>query len=288
MVDTKVVSAIVLFFACLAATAKGAYNVTSGVEYSRPQGVGLLLDAHVPAGSGPFPAVILVHGGGWTSGTRTAPFVRPLFGVLDQSGFAWFTIDYRLAPEYGYPAAPDDVEAAVRFVKQHAKEYHVNPERIALMGESAGGHLVNLAGARNDVGVAAVVCFYGPIDMVLWSERLKGKPLSAGIKAFFGIESLDEAGIAKIRQTSPRIYLNRKTPPFLFIHGTKDEAVDYSQAQLAMDLLKANGTPCELITVQDGIHGVINWEKEERFQTYKAPLLQWLHGTLGKLSQAPL
>ncbi len=281
MADMKLISATVLF-ASFASPAVGAYSVTTGVEYTHPQGVGLHLDAHIPAGNGPFPAVILVHGGGWTSGDRTASFVRPLFGVLDQSGFAWFTIDYRLAPAYGYPAPVDDVEAAVRFVKQHAKEYHVDPERIALMGESAGGHLVNLVGARNSVGVAAVVCFYGPIDMVLWSERLKSQPLSPGLQAFFGIESLDQKGIEKIRQTSPRIYLNRKTPPFLFIHGTRDEAVDYSQAQLAMDLLKANGTPCELITVQNGIHGVINWEKEERFQAYKPQLLLWLHRTLDK------
>ena len=265
-----------------AAHADDAYKVITAVEYSHPQGVSLHLDAHIPPGTGPFPAVVLVHGGGWTAGDRTAAFVRPLFGVLDQTGFAWFTIDYRLAPAHSYPEAVDDVEAAVRYVKQHAKEYHVDSERIALMGESAGGHLVNLVGARNNAGVAAVVCFYGPIDMVLWSERLKGKPLSTDLKAFFGIDSLDQAGIEKIRQTSPRIYLNPKTPPFLIIHGTKDEAVDFGQAQLAVELLNKNGTPCELITVQDGVHGVINWEKEQRFQAYQQPLIAWLHRTLAK------
>ena len=70
-----------------------------------------------------------------------------------------------------------------------------------------------------------------------------------------GIQSLDEAGWAKIRETSPRIYLNRKTPPFLVIHGTKDQAVDYSQAVLTVELLKQIGVPCQLITVQDGVHG---------------------------------
>lgn len=259
-----------------------AYKVTTGIEYTRPGGVSVLLDAHIPEGQGPFPAVILVHGGGWTQGTRTANFVRPLFPVLDRTGFAWFTIDYRLAPKYAYPAAADDVEAAVRFVKTNAKEYKVNPAKIALMGESAGGHLVNLVGARNKVGVAAVVCFYGPIDMVLWAKRLEGKPLSEGVRGFFGIQSLDEAGWAKIRETSPRIYLSRKTPPFLVIHGTKDEAVDYSQATLTVQLFKQIGVPCKLITVQDGVHGVINWEKEERFQAYKPQVIAWLQTTLGK------
>lgn len=275
--------ALCALFSLLPAMKAGdAYKVTTGIEYTRPGGVSVLLDAHIPEGQGPFPAVILVHGGGWTQGTRTANFVRPLFPVLDRTGFAWFTIDYRLAPKYAYPAAADDVEAAVRFVKTNAKEYKVNPAKIALMGESAGGHLVNLVGARNKVGVAAVVCFYGPIDMVLWAKRLEGKPLSEGVRGFFGIQSLDEAGWAKIRETSPRIYLSRKTPPFLVIHGTKDEAVDYSQATLTVQLFKQIGVPCKLITVQDGVHGVINWEKEERFQAYKPQVIAWLQTTLGK------
>jgi acetyl esterase len=262
-------------------TAQNTYKVTTGVEYTRPGGVSVLLDAHIPDGEGPFPAVILVHGGGWTAGDRTAAFIQPLFRVLDQTGFAWFTIDYRLAPEFAYPAAADDVESAVRFVKQHAKEYRVNPAKVALMGESAGGHLVNLVGARNDAGVAAVVCFYGPIDMLLWAkDRLEGKPLSEGVRGFFGIQALNEAGWRNIRQTSPRIYLSRKTPPFLVIHGTKDQAVDYSQATLTVELFKQIGVPCRLITVPDGVHGVINWEKEVRFQAYKPELITWLRSTL--------
>ena len=160
--------------------------------------------------------------------------------------------------------------------------YKIDPAKIALMGESAGGHLVTLVGARNRVGVAAVVCFYGPIDMVLWAKRLEGKPLSEGVRGFFGIQSLDKAGWAKIRETSPRIYLGRKTPPFLVIHGTKDQAVDYSQALLTVQLFKQIGVPCKLITVRDGVHGVINWEKEERFQSYKPQVIAWLKTTLGE------
>jgi alpha-L-fucosidase 2 len=264
-----------------ALTAQDTYKLITGIEYTRTEGVSVLMDAHIPKGSGPFPAVILVHGGGWTQGNRTANFIQPLFGLLDQTGFAWFTIDYRLAPRYAYPAAADDVEAAVRFVKQHAGEYKVNPAKIALMGESAGGHLVNLVGARNDVGLAAVVCFYGPIDMLLWAKRLEGKPLSEGVRGFFGIEALDKAGWDKILETSPRIYLSHKTPPFLLIHGTKDQAVDYSQATLSVELFRQIGVPCQLITVEDGVHGVINWEKEERFQAYKPQVIAWLHETLG-------
>jgi len=256
------------------------YKVISDVEYSRPGGFSVKLDAHVPPGEGPFPAVILVHGGGWTEGDKAGKFIQPLFGPLDQTGFVWFSINYRLAPQFSFPAPGEDVEAAVRFVKQHAKEYKVNPSRIALMGESAGGHLVDLVGAKNDVGVAAVVCFYGPIDLVEWSKRLEGKPLTPAVQALFKMQTLDEAGRAHIREVSPRIYLNSKTPPFLVIHGTRDEAVDYSQALLTVELFKKIGVPCDLITIQDGVHGVMNWEKEARFQIYKAPMIAWLHKSL--------
>ena len=256
------------------------YKVIPDVEYSSPGGFSLKLDAHIPPGDGPFPAVILVHGGGWSTGDKTAKFVQPLFAPLNQTGFAWFSINYRLAPQFSFPAPAEDLEAAVRFLKQHAKDYKVDPSRIALMGESAGGHLVNFVGAKNAVGIAAVVCFYGPINLVEWSKRLEGKPLTPEMQAFFRMSALDEVGREHIREASPEIYLSSKTPPFLVIHGTRDEAVSYSQALLTVQLLKKLGIPCDLITIPDGVHGVINWEKDAQFQIYKAPMVAWLQKTL--------
>jgi len=261
----------------LAALALLTYQVTPNIEYSAPGGECLKLDAHIPEGKGPFPAVILVHGGGWNVGHKTVNFVQDLFPVLDKTGMAWFTIDYRLAPKYPYPAARLDVEAAVAWVKKNAKQYRVNPNRIALMGESAGAHLVNLVGAKNDVGVAAVVCFYGPIEMEVFSRKFAGKPIPLGMRTFLAIDDVDApAAKAKLREVSPHTYLNRKTPPFLLIHGTLDEAVPYDQATLHVKIFREKGIPVELITVQDGIHGVINWEKDPRFHMYKQPMIDWL------------
>jgi acetyl esterase len=256
------------------------YQVTSDIEYSAPGGVTQKLDAHIPEGKGPFPAIILVHGGGWTAGHKTINFVTDLFPVLDQTGMAWFTIDYRLAPKHPYPAAKDDVEAAVRWVKANAKKYKVNPNKIALMGESAGGHLVNLVGVKNDVGVAAVVCFYGPIDMEIFAKKFADKPPTGPMKSFFLIDDYGAAGMAKLHEASPRTYLNKKTPPFLIIHGTKDAAVPYDQALLHVRLFKERGIPVELITVEDGVHGVMNWEKDPRVHRYKQPMGDWLKKTL--------
>jgi acetyl esterase/lipase len=92
------------------------------IEYSAPGGESLKLDAHIPEGGGPFPAIILVHGGGWVGGHKTVNFVQPLFPLLDQTGMAWFTIDYRLAPKHPYPAARLDVEAAVSWLKRNAQK----------------------------------------------------------------------------------------------------------------------------------------------------------------------
>lgn len=261
--------------------AEPAYTVRENVEFTQ-EPVPLKLDAHIPPGKGPFPAVILVHGGGWTNGDKTASFIKPLFPVLDQTGYAWFSVDYRLAPKYPYTAQVEDVEKAIAFVKAHAREYKVNPRKIALMGESAGAHLVNLIGARNrpPADLAAVVSFYGPIN-IMDTLRLKpGSPVNDGLKAVFQIQALDDAGVAKMREGSPDTYISKRSAPFLFIHGTKDPAVPYEQSLLGMELFRKAGVPCELITVQDGVHGVINWDSDPKFQNYKQPMITWLHRTL--------
>lgn len=137
----------------------------ANVEYAHPGAKSLLLDLHVPDGPGPFPAAILVHGGGFDGGSKSTN-VKPLFDVLANAGFAWFSIDYRLAPEAHFPHAMEDVNSAIRWLKANAAEYRVDVSKIALIGESAGGFLVNYAGTHDtpETKVAAVVDFYGPVD----------------------------------------------------------------------------------------------------------------------------
>src|SRR4051812_1195850 len=155
---------IIVALVCAASLALTATDQKE-IEYGRPGGKALLLDLHVPDGPGPFPAAILVHGGGFDEGSKSTN-VRPLFDVLAGAGFAWFSVDYRMAPEFRFPQAKEDMETAIRWVKANAKKYHVDASRIALIGESAGGFLVNYAGTHEtkDTKVAAVVDIYGPID----------------------------------------------------------------------------------------------------------------------------
>src|SRR5262249_52748810 len=154
----------------------------------------------------------------WVNGTKRT-YVTPLFEPLTKAGFAWFTINYRLAPKFQYPAALEDVQSGVKWVREHAKEYKVDTKRIALMGESAGGHLVALVGAKNekDSRVAAVVDFYGPHDLEK-RERERKEP-TKNLQQFFGIDNLlDDAGVKKLREASPITYVRKGLPPFLFIH----------------------------------------------------------------------
>src|SRR4051812_31087651 len=113
------------------ATVYGAAIDQKDVEYTRPGGKSVKLDLHVPDGSGPFPAAILIHGGGFDEGSKSTN-TRPLFDVLANAGIAWFSIDYRMAPEFRFAQATEDVVSAIKWLKANAASYHVDSSRIAL------------------------------------------------------------------------------------------------------------------------------------------------------------
>ena len=168
---------LVCLYATIVATAPASDQ--KGVEYGKPGGHALLLDLHVPDGPGPFPAAILVHGGGFDGGSR-ATNMSPTFQPLADAGFAWFSIDYRMAPEFRFPQAREDVDAAIKWVKANARTYKVDPAKIVLAGESAGGFLVNYAATHETPAtkVAAVVDIYGP--STTRRSRVSGRPIPAG------------------------------------------------------------------------------------------------------------
>jgi acetyl esterase len=275
-----------------AATLSGAALDRKDVEYARPGGNAVLLDLHVPDGPGPFPAAILVHGGGFDEGSKSTN-VRPLFDVLGNSGFAWFSIDYRLAPEFRFPQASEDLNSAIRWVKANAPEYHVDISKIAIIGESAGGLLVNYAGTHEtpETRVAAVVDFYGPVDYGKLAEARRDHPelfnmtsinrhaANGGGIHFFGVEKLDEAGLAKLRALAPITGVHKGMAPFLCIHGTKDDQVAYDQSPAMCDAMHKVGASCELIPIEGGGHGMGGWRAPE-MQHWKAEMVAWLQKTL--------
>lgn len=262
------------------------------VEYAKPNGKPVLLDLHVPDGPGPFPTAILVHGGGFDEGSKSTN-VRPLFDVLAQAGFAWFSIDYRLAPAAHHTQANEDVISAIRWVKANAKKFDLDASKIALIGESAGGLLVNYVGTHEtpESKVAAIVDFYGPVDYGRMALERRDHPERFNMKSinrhaangggihFFEVEELNDAGLAKLRDSAPLYAVHRGMTPFLVIHGTKDDQVPFSQSELLCKAMDKVSATCDLIPVKDGGHGMGGWKAPE-MQHWKAEMVKWLKVTL--------
>ena len=249
------------------------------VHFAEAGGTRLTLDAHVPEGSGPFPTAILVHGGGWVAGDKQQ-YITYIFQPLSDAGFAWFSINYRLAPKFRFPTDADDVESAIRFIKGNAGKFKVDPRRIALIGESAGGHLVSYIGARNkkDVRVGAVVSMYGIHDFV--AAAVAWKPLPHELFDLFGITSVNADSAPLLIRASPVTYISKDMPPFLLIHGSKDEDVPYEQSVEMCGKMKKVGARCDLITIEGAPHGMDHWESHPEWLWYKKALVDWLNKTL--------
>ena len=281
-----------ILLALSAAALSAAPLDQKGVEFAKPDGHSLLLDLHVPDGPGPFPAAILVHGGGFDGGNR-ATNMSPTFQPLADAGFAWFSIDYRMAPEFRFPQAKEDIDTAIKWVKANAKTYKVNVSKIVLSGESAGGYLVNYAAAHETPAtkVAAVVDFYGPVDYEKIARQraeyparfnmtsINGHKAKGGSIFFFGAEGYDEASYAKLKEISPNEAIHKGMPPFLEIHGTRDDQVPYEQSTMMCDALHKVGVACQIITIEAGGHGMSSWKDADQ-QHYKAEMIAWLKKTL--------
>jgi acetyl esterase len=263
-----------------------------GVEYGRPGGHPLLLDLHVPDGAGPFAAAILVHGGGFDGGSR-ATNMAPTFQPLADAGFAWFSIDYRMGPEFRFAEAKQDIDAAILWVKAHARDYKVDAAKIVLAGESAGGFLVNYAAAHETPAtrVAAVVDIYGPVDYERIARQrqaypgrfnmtsINGHQKTGGGIWFLGAEGYDEGSFATLKEISPIHAVHKGMPPFLAIHGTRDDQVPYEQSTMMCDAMRHVGARCDIITIEAGGHGMGGWKDADQ-QHYKAGMIAWLKRTL--------
>lgn len=284
-------SVFILAVACAAALSAAPVD-KKDVAYGSPDGHPLLVDLHVPDGAGPFAAAILVHGGGFDQGSKSTN-VRPLFEPLTEAGFAWFSIDYRLAPAVQFPDAMEDVNSAIRWVRAHAAEYRVDVSRIAIVGESAGGFFVNYAGTHQTPAtrVAAVVDFYGPSDYGKLALERRAHPehfnmetierhaANGGGIHFFGVQQLDEAGLAKLHAVAPIAAVHKGMPPFLVIHGTRDDQVSFAQSTAFCDAIRNVGTDCRLITIEGGGHGMGGWHAPD-MQHWKPEMIAWLKKTM--------
>ncbi len=242
------------------------------VEFARPAGVSLTLDANIPESAQTQPAVLLVHGGGWEAGDKRT-YINPWFATLSQAKIAWFTINYRLAPQWKHPAAVDDIDAALIWIRSNAQRLGIDPARIAIMGESAGGHLAALAALQNRNRVAAIVSFYGIYDIALWIRERGELPKNMA-------QYLPDSKAETISKVSPSEWVRRDSPPMLLVHGTADKGVPYQQSERMCQVAKAAGAACEVFLIEGAPHGVENWERDPIFQSWKPKVVEWLRQVL--------
>jgi len=237
--------------------------VENDIEYSNPDNQHLQLNMARPTGSGPYPAVVCIHGGGFRAGTRQG--YDGLIKKLAENGYVAVTVTYRLAPKYQFPAAVYDVKAAVRWLRANAAKYHVDPNRIGTTGGSAGGHLAQFLGVTADQKqfegdggnpdqssrVACVVNFYGPSDFT----QSYGKSVDAAevLPLFLG-GNLEQARQRHII-ASPLYWVTPNAAPTLCVHGTNDNYVAFEQAGWIIDRLKAAGVEATLLPMEGSGHG---------------------------------
>jgi acetyl esterase len=254
----------------------GRRGLWKDISYSRPGGLDLLMDADIPEGpkgKGPFPAVIIVHGGGWEAGDKIT-YVSPVFAPLAQAGFAWFSIDYRLTPYVHIPEQLEDIRNAVRFVREHADWFQVDPNRLALLGESASGHLVAQLASMTCPGceVQALVSFYGVYNFERWRTDPE---YSAMLPRLFA-----DPAPAVLREYSPLSHASAALPPMLIIQGMGDDL--YAGTQEYVKRLDEVHARHEVILLDKAPHGMENWEGHPEWMFYKKRMVDWLRQTLGQ------
>jgi alpha-L-fucosidase 2 len=253
-------------------------EVKSDIEYGRVGDVSLKLDVSVPDGEGPFPAVIIVHGGGWSGGDKQQD-ITPLFQPLTDAKYVWFSINYRLAPTHRWPACFEDVKTAIGWVKAHAADYKADAERLAIAGHSAGGHLAFLAAEQNEATkrVQAVIGLAPVTDFEQDLEQRGG--LSTSLQALLDRpqQVTDES-----RQILKRIgainHIKPGLPPFLLIQGSADRTVQPIQSQNFVAKLKEANVPADLIVLNGAMHRVTQWDDFDA--SWKARMVAWLNKTL--------
>lgn len=249
----------------------GRRGLWKDIVYSRPGGLPLTMDANLPEGRDPYPAVIVVHGGGWEAGDKLT-YVSPVLSLLSQTSFAWFSIDYRLTPYVQNKEQLEDLRNAIRYVRVHAGRFNVDPKAIAILGESAGGQMVTEVASEPCPGceVRAVVSFYGVYDFERWAQDARSKPL---LDRVFG-----NWDASTLRRYSPISHVHPGMPPVLLLQGTDDELYPGSLAYERQ--LKQEGMKHELILLKDAPHGMENWVGHPEWEVYRPKLVAWLLSVL--------
>jgi acetyl esterase/lipase len=273
---------LVLTDAVSSQVGEDAFFTRQEVIYGRKDGTALTMDIFTPKKDANGAAVVWVVSGGWFSSHAA---INPnVIGVLLKRGYTVFAVVHGSQPRYTIPEILPDIHRAVRFIRSHAQEYKIDPNRIGISGGSAGGHLSLMQGTTGDEGnkeakdpidrvssrVQAVACFFPPTDFLNYGvkgEDAIGRGVLANFKAPFDFRSFDpnsrsferitdEEKIKDLgRKISPITHISPDDAPTLIIHGDKDKLVPIQQAEIFLEKLKGAGVPAELVARKDAVHG---------------------------------
>lgn len=259
------------------------------VVYGRKYGTALTLDVFTPKTGANGAAIVWVVSGGWFS-SHDAISPAPIEEFLKR-GYTVFAVVHGSQPRYTIPEIVVDMNRAVRFIRHHAADYKIDPNRIGVTGGSAGGHLSLMLGTAADKGnplakdpvdktssrVQAVACFFPPTDFLNYGkpgENALGRGILKGFKPPFDFHEqdpttkvfrpiTDEAKIISIgKEISPINHATADDPPTLIIHGDADQLVPIQQAKLIIDKLKKEGVETKLVVKEGGSHGWPNLLKD--------------------------
>ncbi|MCS7167642.1 MAG: alpha/beta hydrolase [Gemmatales bacterium] len=220
------------------------------------------LDLYLPQKANkPMPLIVWIHGGGWRGGSKDNP---PTLWLAER-GYALASINYRLSQHATFPAQIHDCKAAIRWLRAHASKYDIDPNRIGVIGASAGGHLAALLGAGGDIPelegnlgltkvssrVQAVCDIFGPTDFLRF-EPMNRDPKSVLAQLLGGtVEEKKELA----RLASPVTHASKDDPPFLILHGTADKVVPLAQSEYLENALRGAGVEVTLIRIDNAGHG---------------------------------
>jgi acetyl esterase len=256
-------------------------TVVENVDFGGSDGVRLDVCAPDATSTAP-PAIISVHGGGWSQGDKSERPWRQSCEWLAAEGFLVFQTNYRLAPAHPFPAAMDDITAAVSWIRraQQVDRFGHDPERLGAFGDSAGGNLVALLGTRGDgnsrsgARVAAVVALSAPLDLTREGTTLGdlGEDFQRVQLGYLGCRSYDDCPAA--RSASPAHQIDPSDPPFFIAHSS-DEFIPVEQAETFVSGLKRAGVDAAYVRVDGSAHGLALLGDGLRER-----IADWLHDTL--------
>ncbi len=239
--------------------------VVPDINYTGGAAASTLLDVYYPAeirAGAPHPLIVIIHGGGWTGGSRTEPVFVGLALEWVQRGYVVASIDYRLSREAPFPAAVEDCKTAVRWLKTYADEFKLDPKRVAVWGHSAGAHLASIVAVaprtaglegslfpETDSSVQAAVSVAGNFDFFLTPNPGLERP---GMFLAGTPETRDD----RLKAASPITHVSKESPPFLLIHGTRDGVVNVAQSDKFAAALTAAGVPVNYQRIEGAKHDV--------------------------------